>query len=246
MSTLGQIVEALDARNDPRGTVIRAFDDLGRPVPLVFRVEDHDPTHPIGSGVSRVTDLSMEGGPVTALSIPGDGNASPFFSDDLTLTVLRVSVAAATPFSSITITAAVPGSAGVPGGGDDISIDNLAFTPVPSVLVVDIDIKPGSFPNSINPGSRGRIPVAILTTPAFDATAVDPTTVRFGATGAEAPALQAALEDVDGDGDTDLVLHFDTQAAGLRCGTTSAFVTGTTVGGQAFEGSDSVRTAGCR
>ncbi len=72
---------------------------------------------------------------------------------------------------------------------------------------VSIDIKPGSFPNSINPESKGVIPVAILTTDAFDATAVDSTTVLFAATGNEAAPVQFVLEDVDGDGNTDMILH---------------------------------------
>jgi hypothetical protein len=72
---------------------------------------------------------------------------------------------------------------------------------------VSIDIKPGSFPNSINTESKGVIPVAILTTDAFDATAVDSTTVFFAATGNEAAPVQFVLEDVDGDGNTDMILH---------------------------------------
>jgi 2-keto-4-pentenoate hydratase len=67
---------------------------------------------------------------------------------------------------------------------------------------VSIDIKPGSFPNSINPKSKGKTPVAILTTDSFDATTVDSSTVLFGATGNEAAPVHSALEDVDGDGGT--------------------------------------------
>jgi len=109
-----------------------------------------------------------------------------------------------------------------------------------------IDIKPGSFPNSINPRSKGVIPVAILTTNSFDATAVDPTTVLFGPTGTEAASVHSALEDVDGDGDTDMILHFKTQDTGVVCGDTSASFTGETFGGQAIEGSDSIKTVGCQ
>src|SRR2546425_9110196 len=38
------------------------------------------------------------------------------------------------------------------------------------VIEVTIDIKPGEDPPSINPKSRGKIPVAILSSSAFDAT----------------------------------------------------------------------------
>ncbi|MHC4521451.1 MAG: hypothetical protein ACYTAS_22900, partial [Planctomycetota bacterium] len=42
-----------------------------------------------------------------------------------------------------------------------------------------IDIKPGSWPNAINQGSNGLIPIAIFSSPEFDATQVDPTTVSL-------------------------------------------------------------------
>ncbi len=110
---------------------------------------------------------------------------------------------------------------------------------------VDIDIKPGSYPNSINPKSQGVIPVAILTTASFDATTVDPASVRFGPGGAAEAHGTGHIEDVDGDGDNDMVLHFRTQATGIECGATSASLTGQTLGGQPIEGIDSVRTVGC-
>lgn len=117
---------------------------------------------------------------------------------------------------------------------------------IPQVQEVSIDIKPGSFPNSINPRSKGKIPVAILTTDTFDATTVDETTVLFGPTGSEAAPVQVALEDVDGDLDTDMILHFNTQETGIVCGDTSASLTGQTFSGQAIEGSDSISTVGCK
>lgn len=114
------------------------------------------------------------------------------------------------------------------------------------VLLVVIDIKPGSFPNSINPRSKGVIPVAILTTPDFDATQVDPATVRFGPGGASEAHGKGHLEDVDGDGDIDLVLHFLTELSGIKCNSTEVSLTGETFAGRPIEGSDSVKTAGCR
>jgi hypothetical protein len=115
------------------------------------------------------------------------------------------------------------------------------FEPMP----ISIDIKPATFPNSINPQNKGKIAVAILTTDSFDATAVDPTTVLFGATGIEAAPVQSATEDVDGDGDIDLVLHFVTQETGITCGTASAALTGALFSGVRIKGSDSIVTVGC-
>lgn len=113
-------------------------------------------------------------------------------------------------------------------------------------LPVTVDIKPGSFPNSINPRSNGVIAVAILTTAIFDATTVDPMSVRFGPNRAVEAHGRGHIEDVDGDGDLDLVLHFITQEAGIACGATSASLTGNTFSGRAITGTDSINTVGCR
>ena len=141
---------------------------------------------------------------------------------------------------------------GTLAGGEPIDSDfyigqyaRIILIPPPQTIVV-IDIKPGSFPNSINPDSQGVIPVAILTTSTeagepvtFDASTVAAQTVRFGP--GEAAAVQSALEDVDGDGDVDMVLHFRTQQTGIAAGMTEATLTGETTEGENIIGTDSVR-----
>jgi hypothetical protein len=117
-------------------------------------------------------------------------------------------------------------------------------TPVPGP--VSIDIKPSSFPNSINIKKNRVVPVAILTTDIFDATDVDPSTLLFGKNGDEASPARTALKDVDGDGVPDMILHFNTQDTGLWCGDTSAFLTGETFDGQPIVGSDSIKIVGCK
>ncbi len=79
--------------------------------------------------------------------------------------------------------------------------------------------------------------MAILTTPAFDATSVDPTTVTFEG----AAPVQWALEDVDGDADTDMILHFRTQETGIEPGQAVACLQGMTFDGGAFSGCDTIR-----
>jgi hypothetical protein len=121
-------------------------------------------------------------------------------------------------------------------------LQGLAFAPPapPPVALVTIDIKPGSTTNPINVRSRGVIPVAILTTPAFDATTVDPLTVQFGPGNATEAHGQGHVSDVDGDGDLDLMLHFSTQDAAIPCGATSATLTA-----PGITASDVVTTTGC-
>jgi len=114
----------------------------------------------------------------------------------------------------------------------------LQFEIASRPTAVDIDIKPGSAPNSISPKSRGVIPVAVLSTEDFDTSTVDPMTVVF----AGASSAHYAVEDVDRDGDQDLILHFGTQQTNLAPGDTQACLAGETYQGMPIQGCDSVRT----
>ena len=114
----------------------------------------------------------------------------------------------------------------------------------PAVIEVEIDIKPGSYPNSINLGSNGTVPVAILSSPGFNAGTLDPASVTLsGATvelrGKGTP--MASLEDVNGDGLPDLVVHVSTETFQLTTGDTVAIITGQTYEGIPIQGAGTVR-----
>ncbi len=123
------------------------------------------------------------------------------------------------------------------------------------ITPVAIDIRPGAYPNVINAGSRGLIAVAILATADFDpldvVNGVDPATVRFaGASKVHPNQPLGHWEDVNGDGNTDLVLHFETSEVvnnpgGLGCGDAEATLTGLTYAGLAIEGVDFVELKPC-
>jgi len=113
-----------------------------------------------------------------------------------------------------------------------------------TTLEISIDIKPGDFPNTIKLGSDGTVAVAILSTPTFDATTVDPLTVTLA--GAQLRLKRdgtpkASFEDINGDGLLDLVVHVSTQALQLSQTDTEAVLEGQTLSGIPIRGTDSVR-----
>ena len=112
---------------------------------------------------------------------------------------------------------------------------------------VEIDIKPGAFPNTIQLGSNGTVAVGILSSPGFDATTVDPLTVSLAGAhvrlrGQGKPMSSAV--DLNNDGLLDLVVHVSTEALQLTDGDTEAILDGLTSSGTPIRGTDSVRIVG--
>ena len=130
-------------------------------------------------------------------------------------------------------------AAGAAGGGFGLA---RYLNPVP--ITVAVDIQPGTFPNTVNLGSGGKVTVAILGAADFDSTTVDAATVTLASA---TPALKgkerlmATTSDVDGDGFIDLLLHMEIEALYLEDSDTAAIVEGRTMDGVAFRGADTLR-----
>jgi hypothetical protein len=109
-------------------------------------------------------------------------------------------------------------------------------------MTVSIDIKPGDGPATINSKSKGKIPVAILSSPTFDAvTQVDQTSLTFGRTGSEKSlAFCSGPQDVNGDGLPDLVCYFDTSLTRFQGGDSKGVLGGKILGGSSILGSNAV------
>jgi hypothetical protein len=120
---------------------------------------------------------------------------------------------------------------------------NFAVSGTVLALPVQVDIKP----EKINLNSRGLLKVIVYTTDEFDAASIDRSTIRFGDTNlpARVSPQRTQLEDVDGDGDLDLVLFFSISEirdlVAVDASSTEVELTGTTSSGISFRGSLAVR-----
>jgi hypothetical protein len=147
-------------------------------------------------------------------------------------------------------------------GQTDLPEDNSGFVAIaggfgfsmalrssePLSVEVSIDIKPGEYPNSVNPKSMGVLPVAILGSDMFDAAAVDPATVTLNGAGIRSVGkkgnLQVEMEDVNGDGIDDLVCHIDSRQFTPAPGDSVAVLQGSTYDGTPIIGEDTFRLVG--
>jgi CubicO group peptidase (beta-lactamase class C family) len=110
-------------------------------------------------------------------------------------------------------------------------------------LTIDLDIKPGSDPNAVNPTARGILPVAVLGSDTFDVADVDATTMAFGP-GEATPVHRSGghPEDVNDDGYTDWISHYRIEEVAVAAGDTEFCLTGETLDGIPFEGCDAIMT----
>jgi hypothetical protein len=120
-----------------------------------------------------------------------------------------------------------------------------------STVVISLDIRPGSDDNPVSASQQGLLPVAILGRHDLDVTTIDPSTLQLAGVdlalrgSVKRPQLAHSLEDVNGDGFTDLVAFFgvpDLVSAGaLTTSTIALTITGALTDGTAIQGADSVK-----
>lgn len=115
---------------------------------------------------------------------------------------------------------------------------------------LEIDVKPGTDENPINPRSNGVTTVAVLQNDAFDPTSEE-VRYRFGSPdalgdGGGATPVRHRVRDVDGDGHDDLVLQFRTSEAGFDHGDDEAELRWdrTEAREHGLSGTDEIRTVG--
>jgi photosystem II stability/assembly factor-like uncharacterized protein len=129
--------------------------------------------------------------------------------------------------------------AGVWGGGVWRSTETTFL-----VKTVAIDIKPGTYPNTINLGSGGTVPVAILSSESFDATTIDPLTVTLAGANVRLKGKgtpMSSFEDINKDGRLDILVHVETEALELTDTSTEAVLEGKTFSGRRIKGTDTVK-----
>lgn len=131
------------------------------------------------------------------------------------------------------------------GEDESWAIDNVKVSLNGVYTPVTIDMRPGGSQNSVNPKNQGIVQVAVLSNSAFNATNVDPTTLRFENGSLTGAPVHASFRDVNGDRIADLVVHFKTQDTGILCGNTSVTLIGKTYDGLDIKGSDFISTVGC-
>ncbi|MCZ7556549.1 MAG: T9SS type A sorting domain-containing protein [Bacteroidia bacterium] len=150
------------------------------------------------------------------------------------------------------------------GSGADCLTWGVHIISVKTRVNAHVDVKPGSCPNSFNPGNKGNLPVAILGSAGFDVTNIDPATVklngvsRTGGTSVSDVSMpygmfQMGCMDCNYGGPdlmNDLVVHFKSQDVAATLGQVAfndcvpVEITGNFYDGTPFVGYDILRIVG--
>ena len=223
---------------------------VGAPATVSLRkvVTNHGPSAPVDAAIA-VTASAPLGSTVSPMSV---GLAEPAIGLEEQRTIVEsFSVTCGAPGSQTFVFAnaisPADGTTTDPNPSNDTATTSLA---VDCIVPVAINIRPHGSPNPVN--LRSQATLAVLTTAAgeyglplaFDATTIDPTSVRFGPADVVFAGLGGAsevhhkghptdsyeLDETTRDGDLDLVLHFRADESGLTTTSTEGCVAGTFAG----------------
>jgi cell wall-associated NlpC family hydrolase len=130
----------------------------------------------------------------------------------------------------------------IPSEGYGVSVKETGI--VSTFIPVEIDIKLGNFPNSINLNSKGTTPVAIFGSNTFNVYQINLNSVTLAGahiTSKSNGQLMASYDDINKDGFIDLVVHFTTRELNLTSNDNKAYLEGQLISGEIIKGSDSIR-----
>lgn len=138
---------------------------------------------------------------------------------------------------------------GTTGGNGDYTLVVSGVSGGPQVLHINIDVKPGSDPEKLsplNPKSKGRVPVALLSAENFDPADVDVSSLTFGHDGDEDSLAKCnkGSADFNKDGVKELVCLFDNRVASFRKGDVEGVLRGKLKDGTLIEGRGLLKVVG--
>jgi hypothetical protein len=114
---------------------------------------------------------------------------------------------------------------------------------LPDPITVSFDLRLGQPPTTINANFKGKLGVTIFSTPTFDATQLDPSTLSLSG----APVSRTgngkwfiSTGDIDGDGRPDLTANFDGNLLKISLGDTLVRLSGTSREGRRIVGTKPV------
>ena len=176
----------------------------------------------------------------------GSGDSLPIgaltFSESGTLFGLRKNLCAPCSESDLITIDPLTGAISILQPNTGTPLEAIAFLPLTEVEIAVV--KPRVF-EVIRVGRRTPITVLILGSPNFHAASVDGSSLAFGPRGAGILHLTGPhKKDVDGDGRTDVLVHFRTDETGIVCEQSSATLIGQTTGGAPISGSTEIVASG--
>jgi hypothetical protein len=110
--------------------------------------------------------------------------------------------------------------------------------------IIAINVLPWDGSNRIDPNMVGKVPVTLLSSATFDATQINPASLRFG------PGEASATDpiwwfDIDAASGLDATAQFEVSETDILCGDTEVSLTGATYAGDEFIGTDTIETTQC-